>query len=379
MSGPKVIDYQAVERQRAEAARRRWLALCGRAAALSQQCAQAGHPQCAVLAGAPAGPSSTELEAACAELERALTAAADELARRRFADRTREVASSLETVLAELERRERQSAAEPAPRQQRQDSIEPRVDYAEKVSRHLASLQVPSTELQQAAKAVLAEADPTRSRLLYDDLKQRIGQANAAAEARAEQLVEIAELRGQLGTLADSDPLRVLLDHAERAVGSGDDATLAIRQARTAITDQLDVAAAAADREYVRNAVAESLTELGYAVADVELVTPETLVFQQDRTYGVQADVRDGQIDLRTVRLGSSTGASSDRDADEEFCARLPQILAALGDRGVSTRVTKDELPGLYAPETVPLKAKRRPGTAHVEQEATVTRKHTAR
>lgn len=382
VSGPKVIDYQAVERQRAETARRRWLALRGRAEALSRRCVDAGYPQCAVPVGEPAGVASSDLETACAELERALTAAAGELERHLFADRTRKVASGLQDVLADLEQREQQALAggvAPAQGHQRHGLSGRGVDYADKVTRQLASLRVPSAELEQAAHAVLAETDPTRACLLYDDLKQRVTQANEQAEARAAHLAEIAGLRGQLGALADPEPLRALLDHAERAAGRGDDVTLAIRQARAAITEQLDTAAAAADRQYVRNAVAESLSELGYDVADVDLATPETLVVRQDSTHGVRADVRDGQIDVRTVRLGSSTDASSDRDADEEFCARVPGLLAALADRGVSARITKSELPGLYAPETIPLKAKQTPGTEQVGKQPTASRRRTAR
>lgn len=109
MSGPKVIDHQAVERQRTEVARRRWLALRGRADALSRQCVQAGHPQSAARIAQPAGSSSIMVDAACNELERAVVEAVGELDRRQFADRTREVASALLEVLANLERREQQS------------------------------------------------------------------------------------------------------------------------------------------------------------------------------------------------------------------------------------------------------------------------------
>ncbi len=380
MSGPKVIDYRVVERQRAEAARRRWLGLVGRAEALSRQCVHAGHPQCAPRVGSPSGASSAELETACNELEQALATATDELTRRQFADRTKEVAAGLQDVLADLERREQRSTtvkSSPEPRQQTRPTAQRGPDYAEKVTRELASLQMPSSELQQAAKAVLAETDSTRARLLYEDLKQRIAQANEQAKARTASLADIAELRGQLDGLPDPEPLRVLLDHAEHAVHQDEDSAHAIRQARTAITRQLDAAAAAADRTYVRNAVAESLAELGYGVADVDVVTPETLVFQQDRTHGVRAEVGDHQIDLRTVRLGT-LDSSRDRDAEEEFCARVPGLLAALADRGVSAQVTKGGLPGLYPPETIPLKPKRRTGTEQA-QPAAGTRKRTAR
>ena len=114
MSGPKIIDYQAVERQRAEAARRRWLALCGRADALRQRCVDAGHPDCAIEVGQLESSASTHIERRCDELATTLEAAAAELSRRQFAERTREAAAGLHDVLADLERREREADARAA-------------------------------------------------------------------------------------------------------------------------------------------------------------------------------------------------------------------------------------------------------------------------
>mgnify|MGYP001366461411 CR=1 FL=1 len=361
MSGPKVIDYQAIERQRAEAARRRWFALTGRADALRRRCRESGHLECAVDAGPLVESSSADLERRCDELDSVLAAAAEELGRRQFADRTREVAADLSGVLADLERRERQAAtatlqSEPAGKRSAERPAAPRPDFADRVARQLASLQVRSTELDEVAKAVLAETDPARAHLRYDDLRQRIADANERAAARAAKLAEIAELRAQLHPLADPVPLRKLLDRATEAAERGDPVDVAVRQARRAITEQLDAAAAAADREYVRTAVAESLREQGYEVLDVDVATPETLVFRQSRTHGVRADVQDGRIDIQAVRLGATIGhasRSADRDAEDEFCNRIPGLLTALGRRGVAAGVTARKLPGLFTPETV--------------------------
>lgn len=388
MSGPKVIDYQAVERQRAEAARRRWFALTGRAEALRRRCRDSGHPECSVDAGPLAESSSADLERRCDELDSALAAAADELSRRQFADRTREVASGLSGILADLERRERRAAAAAAPHREpatqragetRATPI-PSPDLADRVTRQLASMLVRSPELEEAAKAVLTESDPARAHLRYDDLRQRIADANERAAAKAASLSEIAELRAQLDALPDPTPLRTLLDHAAEAADRGDTVEAAVRQARRAITEQLDAAAAAADREYVRTAIAESLRDLGYEVADVDVATPETLVFRQNRTHGVRADVHDGRIDIRAVRLGPAVGhasRSADRDAEDEFCNRIPGLLTSLGQRGVVAGVAARKLPGLFTPETLTVRSRDSAPTA--EQERPHTRGRTAR
>ncbi|WP_156432624.1 hypothetical protein [Mycobacterium sp. M26] len=207
---------------------------------------------------------------------------------------------------------------------------------------------------------MLTETDPDRSRLLYQDLSERIALANARDAERARYLTEIAELRAQAESVSDPAPLRALLDHAELIATSGGSADIDLRQAKAAITEQLDAAAAAADRDYVRNAVAESLLELGYETADVDLETPETLVFRQSNSHGVRADVRNGRIDIRAVRLGPiarGDAGSADRDAEDEFCNRIPILLSALRDRGVSADVAERRLPGLSTPETLSLRS----------------------
>lgn len=376
MSGPKVIDYQAVERQRAETARRRWFTLCGRAEALRRRCADAGHPECAVVTGPLVDSSAADLERRCGELESVLEAAADELVRRQFADRAAEVAAVLSGVLADLDRREQQAAAArhrdaAAPHPPRSRATPAlRSDLADKVTRQLATLQAPSPELEQAAAAVLTEADPARAQLRYDDLKHRIAEANDRTALKVSRLAEIAELRAQLDALADPAPLRALLDQASDAASRGEVVDAAVRQARGAITRQLDDAAANADREYVHTALADSLRQLGYEVADVDVATPESLVFRQNSTHGVRADVSNGRIDIRAVRLGSPVdpvSRSADRDTEDEFCNRIPGLLNALRQRGVAAEVTARKLPGLFTPQTVAVREKDGAPTAAYE------------
>ena len=305
MSGPKVIDYAAIERRRAQAATRRWTGLRGRSDALRAQCLQSGHPECAVDVASLGATSSADIERKCVELEAALAAGVRRLESSQFDDRTREVFSGLSDVLADLERREhaaiaaqQRSGAQPHP------SPPVTVDFAEKVRRRLASLASPDHELDKAAEAVLTADDAARARLLYNDLSRRIDEANRKYAETVEMRMQIAELRAQIDELPDPGPLGTLLDHAAAELDQGRSVQTQIQQARADIMAQLDAIAAQSERDFVRDAVAESLSELGYDVADVDVETPETLVFRQSDSHGVRAIIRDGEIDLRAVRSG---------------------------------------------------------------------------
>lgn len=356
-----MIEYAVIERRRAETATRRWNGLRGRADALRIRSAQSGHPECAIDVGSLGATSSAEIERKCLELEAALASGMQRLESAQFDDRTREVFSGLSDVLADLERRERAAAAAAAERPHAaQLEAQPpvTVDFAEKVGRRLASLVSPSSELSKAADAVLTAADLARARLLYDDLSRRIDEANRKYADTVEMRAQIAELRAQIDPLPDPRPLAALLDHAATELEQGRSVQTQIQQARSAIIAQLDAITGQAEREFVRDAVAESLSELGYDVAHVDVETPETLVFRQSGTHGVRAIIHDGEIDLRAVRLGDGADAKSDRQAEDEFCRRIPGFLSVMSRRGVSANVSDDTLPGLITPETVALRRK---------------------
>lgn len=382
MSGPKVIDYQAIERELTEAARRRWQALSGRASAFERRCVELGHPECAVVVPPMSAASSDEMQRQCDAIEATMARAEAELSRLRLDDRTRDVFSGMEQLLADLERREqaghsgsRETVSTPAA------AAAPGPSFAERVARTLASLTEPDRELERAAQSVLGAQDADRARLLYADLVDRVTAANHAADVRAARLVEIAELRAQLEGLPDPEPIRALLDDAAEGADRGADVSVAVQQARTAVAAQQDAVAAAADREFVRGAVADSLAELGYDVADVAVETADTLVYRQSSSHGLRARIDNGELRLHAVRLGSTTPPDgSDRDADEELCRRLPQLLEAMARRGVAADVTHDTLPGLVTPETVALRGTRTTSAPAAEQRpSTASRTRTRR
>ncbi|GAB3003607.1 hypothetical protein [Mycobacterium bourgelatii] len=387
MSGPKVIDYRALERERVEAARRRWRSLCGWASALERRCASTGHLDCVVDVVAVTGLAeptggSEAMKTQCDKLEQALARAAGELERRQLAQRTQQVMATMRDILADVQRRERAATEAAAARRAAHptapvEQATPRVDYADKVAAKLASLKVPSAELERAAREVVATGDQARARLLYADLADRVEEANRCAERTEAQRTEIAELRAHLSDLPDPDPVSVLLDQAAVSADRGEDVHTLLAQARSAITYQLDSVAAQANRDFVRHAVVESLTELGYDVLDVAVQTPQTLVVRQSGTHGVRADIGDGEIGLRAVRFGPAD-AVADRDAEEEFCRRVPGFLSAMSRRGLSTGIREQKLPGLSAPEAISLRKKATQSSSRLDQQHT-THKRGAR
>ncbi|WP_431240983.1 hypothetical protein ACQ86B_29100 (plasmid) [Mycolicibacterium aichiense] len=373
MSGPTIVDYRAVERERFEAARRRWQSLRGRAAAFRQQCEAAGHSECAVDVGVAVATDSADLDRECDELQNTLTDAASVLARLQVKDRTAQVMSGMQDALADLERRERAAAtARQTQMQERPASVA--ADYTERVGALLASAEGDTRDFMQLGADILATTDSARARLLYKELAARISEANRAIDLLLERRAEIAELRAHLTDLPDPQPVEAVLNQAAQTVERGRDAEGLLAQARTAITAQLDTVAARADQDFVRQAVAEALTELGYVIEDVDVETAETLVFRQSSGHGVRADVGGGQIGLRTVRLDVATGSSTDRDAEEEFCRRVPGFLGALSRRGVSAGIKEQKLPGLIPPETIKLRRQGRTSPSRADEHTPVVR-----
>lgn len=374
VSGPKIIDYRAIERERAEAARRRWRSLRGRSDALARRCQSSGHPECIVSVAELDATTGEQIEAECDRLERALAHAVGELSRAQLRDRSEQVRAGMQDVLADLERRERAAAMGPDTTETTMRRAEtPRPDYTRRVADQLAALRIADAEIEEEARRVLATSDPARARLLYTDLAHRVDEANRRTDRLTDRRTEIAEVRAQLEAVTDPVPIRAVLDQATTVAEQDGDITALLRQARDALTTQLDAAAARSDRAFVRKAVAESLTELGYDVVDVEVQTPESLVLRQSRTHAVQAQVADGEIDLRAVRLDSEPERDADRSAEEEFCRRLPGFLDAMARRGIVTGIKKQGLPGLYAPQVVRLRggetesqsSRQRPPVAH--------------
>lgn len=360
MSGPKIIDYRAIERERAEAARRRWRTLNGRSEALARRCRDSGHPECAVSVPESTATTGEQIDAQCDRLEQALTRAADDLSRAQLQDRTQEVRAGMQEVLADLERRERAAATRTRPAVAAEESARQgesaRPDYTQRVADQLATLRTVDPKIVEDAKLVLAVTDPDRARLLYTDLTHRVAEANRRSDLLTHRRTEIAELRAQLDAVTDPAPIRAVLDQAVTLAERDGDITALLGQARMALTAQLDAAAATSDRAFVRKAIADSLTELGYDVLDVDVQTSDSLLLRQSRTHGVRAVVADGEIDLQAVRLDSEPERDGDRAAEEEFCRRVPGFLDAMAKRGLITGIKKQGLPGLYAPQVVRLR-----------------------
>lgn len=358
ISAYRIEDPAAVERRRVQEALNEWALLRGRASALAQRCEKAGHPECAVSVGQPTAADSASIQRECNELQTQIAASAARLEKAQLDDQARLTNAALESLLDDLARREAvtpertvaptEAPAEPAGER-----------YAERIREKLATLAVDLQALfRKSAGDILAEADPARAGLLYDDLVQRIALANKRVAMQSASLSDIAELRSQLERLPGPGAARALVDSAEDAVARGADPSRLIEQAREALARELQAQSARFDLEFVQRAVKDSLVDVGYEVLDVGLETAETLVFRQSAGYGVCAEIKADHIDLHTVRLetGATAGGSNrdkDRDADDELCRRLEGFRAGMGRRGVTVTVRETQLPGTVEPSTV--------------------------
>ncbi|MQY20135.1 hypothetical protein [Nocardia macrotermitis] len=352
MSGPTAVAYRITSaRERLEDAQRRWRRLLGRSRAHSLRCNAFECPDLLVTEpeSAPARDAET-LEAACTRLEERIRDAESRLENRLVRQRSRRVEHDLSGLLDDLARREAAASA-PVARPQAPD-----LDVPARVSRILASLSEDSPELTAAASAAL-RAEPHRTRLLLADLDARARAANRRCARRREQRLELEQLRCEAAGLDDPSAVSAQLRQADAALDGGGDAAAVLEHARITL-ERLTVAARAErDRRFVLSAVTESLAELGYHVAPVELDTADSIVLRPNRTgtHAIRARVSDDEIDLHTVRTGPATDREADRDADAALCAEVEPLLDELRRRGIQPGRVRRLPPGSVTPPEVRL------------------------
>jgi hypothetical protein len=223
--------------------------------------------------------------------------------------------------------------------------------------------------VQQAATRVLGARTLGQARILLDDVRARIGAANARAEqARVEATTAAALLQPLLGLGAESTLLPRLQDVA--AGRAPLDAYLHQEALHAA-----EEAKAGADRRYVHCCLTESLAELGYVVDEgfqTQIPVDGTLhvVHEGWTAHGVQLrlDDADGQMQTLVVR----TAGGSDRDAERldreretQWCATLDHLRERLAERGISYQVNTLVAPGERpTPRMIATSEAQPPGTA---------------
>ncbi|MFD6397550.1 hypothetical protein [Nocardia sp. NPDC060249] len=335
----------ARERAELDAARSRWRRVTARVRVHEQHCVSSGAAEFVVTAGADPGLDVRAIDAACAALEAELVAAVGKLAAWSQTRRRAEVDAELSVALADLAHREaaavdsaRREVSGAMSRESAPDrSGEVAKARSERVEQLLAGLLEPDSALLAAGAEILRTTDPARARLLTSDLSRRVRTANLATEAARAHRTAIAELRSDTADLRVPGPITDLLDRAETAPDPStaaallDQATTLADRARAAERPEPETA-------FVLDAVTAALTDLGYTVDPVTVVTPGSVLVNRPGAaqHSVLAQVVDNEISLRTVRTSPDTRPDDDRTQDRALCEDIDQIAAALRTRGVT-------------------------------------------
>jgi hypothetical protein len=197
--------------------------------------------------------------------------------------------------------------------------------------------------VQQAAARVLDSPPLGPVLTLLDDVRARIGAANARAEqACLEATTAVALLQPLLGLGSQSALLSRLLDVA---AGRAPLDTSLHQQALRAVEE----AKAGADRGYVRRCLTESLADLGYAVdeesqAQIPVDGSLHVVHESWTAHGVRLrfDDADGQTPtLMVLAVGGSDQDAEqlDRERETQWCVTLDHLRERLAQRGISSQV----------------------------------------
>lgn len=206
--------------------------------------------------------------------------------------------------------------------------------------------------ITRAAERVLSARSRIDARNRLDDMRARVIQANQAADGRRAQATEAARL---LQPLAQADPTVQPLRQGLLEVVAGEaPLTGTLRErARQAAADLQR----AADRQYVRASVTESLAELGYAVDEgFQTAVVKDGLLQVTRgewhAHGVRLVLDDEKQELRAavVRTQDGTGWDANRvDAEREtqWCAVQEKLKDMLAARNISYEVRSLTPPGL--------------------------------
>jgi hypothetical protein len=204
----------------------------------------------------------------------------------------------------------------------------------------------------EAASRVVAAPAPGGARVLLDEVRLRVQQANKRSRARRADTVDAARLLHAAGQ--DTEEAAALRTELAEVVSGRRqlDGDLRVRAA-TAVA----AADAAADRRYMAEMVLHTVAELGYAVDEgFETATVADGVVRVSRpdwdehAVHLLVDPESGQVRTALVRTapGADTAEEQRTDAAREraWCAALEVARARLDDAGVQTNVRHLTAPG---------------------------------
>ncbi|KJF24924.1 hypothetical protein C7T36_13870 [Rhodococcus sp. AD45-ID] len=355
MSGPKGIQYRVdpkvarrlAEEQRSRQLLARWRQIESAAIRLSARCHAHDLPILAVAIPTVAADDTAQMEALADQLEHEVNQSNRQLDAKVRENRSRRFDHDLEAVLTDL------AAVEEAARVARPVDADKSVDtsrnasdctaaerrkrLSDQVSRRLGRLVEPASEIEDFAVAVVT-APLDRAPMLLDELDAQISERNAITNRVGADNSRLDALRVKAAALQDAAAVGGLLAQAANEIECQRSAAAIL----DAVTNLVDAATARVtaevERQYVLEAVRESLEELGYVTTEVDGGGPDSVVLSRagSTTHGVRARVSEGEVDLHSIGFADRNDKAADTAADQALCGDLDPMLGALERRGVS-------------------------------------------
>jgi hypothetical protein len=206
-------------------------------------------------------------------------------------------------------------------------------------------------DVARAATRVLTARGRNEALNRLGDLRERVSQANVSAAGRRAQAGEAARLLQPLAHAGETaQPVR---EDLLQVVAGATPLTGELRErAKQAAADLQR----AADRQYVRDSVTESLAALGYAVDEgFQTAVARNGILQvthgESRAHGVRLALDDEKGELRAVVVRTEEDASWDaprRDerAEEQWCGAQEELIKKLAAKNITMEVRSLTKPG---------------------------------
>ena len=210
--------------------------------------------------------------------------------------------------------------------------------------------------IEKLSEEALATPDVTKFESVLFELQLSIQRANRKRKERDWVNAKVEELLDRLTGLEGQEVSR-LKQELWRARDSGSKLRSHIE---AEVASAAVAAAAEEDRRYASKVLIEELEKLGYSAEEgmeTALVKGGALQINNAhlKEYAVRfaVDHQNGQFDVHLTRSSDAAGSMSgerrlrDRSMEEKWCGDLASVLSSAAERGVVTRITQREKPGV--------------------------------
>lgn len=233
--------------------------------------------------------------------------------------------------------------------------------------------------IKESEKQVAEETEKTIRKRIETEHKQRIDSANSILQ-QFQKVSEIRQIRNSAwqATL-DIAALNTEAARMLRAKAATIETEAQLNDLTAQIQQLAEFSTQIADQEFVENALADAITELGYEIGEGFTLTDYGPVAyahspKSNRPaiegYDLRFQVGAGQLYTRIVSRQDSTPAQ-DELAEEATCATFFAVADELEERGIKTELIQQRKPGERPVDRVmrPLPAERQSGAAPVKQQ----------